>query len=482
MNDFNFSQAVAWREPVLRIKSLFFLIFCIAGCLQAQTSFKEPTSKKPSTKAGLTRLITLDPGHYHAALLQKSMFPQIDSTVDVYAPDGPDVKAHLEVINKFNTRSQDPTAWKEKLYTGPDYLDKMLKAEKPGGVVVIAGNNRKKTEYIKRSVDAGLNVLADKPMAIKTTDFEVLRNAFSEAAKKKVLLYDIMTSRYEITNMLQKEFMQMPELFGKLKQGTLEQPAVEMKRVHYFLKYVAGAPLIRPVWYFDIEQEGNGIVDVTTHMVDLIQSACFPETIFKYKQDVKMISAKRWATRINPTQFKAITNSDHYPSFLEKDIEDSILNVYANGEMNYTLKGVHAKIIMQWDVKATDGNSDTHNSIFHGTLANLVTRQGKEQQYNLTLFIEAISPEAKRKIQQSLPNTLLKIERKFPGITLKETNKGWEVIVPEKYLKLREMNYEFVTNKYLQYLQQGSMPEWEVSSMITKYYTTTQALEKALKN
>ncbi len=36
--------------------------------------------------------------------------------------------------------------------------------------------------------------------------------------------------------------------------------------------------------------------------------------------------------------------------------------------------------------------------------------------------------------------------------------------------------------KFLEYLKAGTLPDWEVSAMITKYYTTTQALEKALKN
>ncbi len=33
--------------------------------------------------------------------------------------------------------------------------------------------------------------------------------------------------------------------------------------------------------------------------------------------------------------------------------------------------------------------------------------------------------------------------------------------------------------KFLQYLQQGNMPAWEVPNMLAKYYTTTTALEMA---
>src|SRR5690349_20488525 len=131
---------------------------------------------------------------------------------------------------------------------------------KPSNVVVIAGNNGMKTEYIKRSIDAGLNVLADKPMAISTAGFDRLEKAFVEADKKQLLLYDIMTERFEITNILQKSFAQLPDVFGSLQKGTLEDPAITSSSVHYFFKEVSGTPLIRPSWYFDVKQEGEGIV------------------------------------------------------------------------------------------------------------------------------------------------------------------------------------------------------------------------------
>ena len=40
--------------------------------------------------------MVLDPGHFHAALLQKIMYPQIDPLVRVYAPAGDDVQEHLK--------------------------------------------------------------------------------------------------------------------------------------------------------------------------------------------------------------------------------------------------------------------------------------------------------------------------------------------------------------------------------------------------
>ena len=144
-------------------------------------------------------------------------------------------------------------------------------------VVVISGNNARKTEYITKSIDAGFNVLADKPMVIRPSDYAQLEADFAKAKEKGVLLYDIMTERFEITTMLQRELSQQPKLFGTLEKGTPDNPSITKISVHNFSKIVAGAQLKRPQWFFDPEQQGAGIVDVTTHLVDLVQWEAFPE-------------------------------------------------------------------------------------------------------------------------------------------------------------------------------------------------------------
>src|SRR5690606_18982377 len=118
--------------------------------------------------------------------------------------------------------------------------------------------------YITQSIDAGLNVLADKPMIIRHGDFLRLEAAFAQAAENDVLLYDIMTERYEINNLLQKELAQLPEFFGELASGDADNPAIIKESVHHFFKEVSGKPLIRPAWFYDTRQQGEGLVDVTT--------------------------------------------------------------------------------------------------------------------------------------------------------------------------------------------------------------------------
>ena len=234
----------------------------LMGCQPINTNF--------TGAPGEVKLITLDPGHFHAALVQKTMYKQVSPTVRVYAPQGPDVIDHLNRIEGFNTRPENPTAWFEKTYAGPDFLDKMLE-DQAGNVVVTSGNNSKKTDYIHSCIMAGFNVLADKPMVISPEKFPLLVRTFQDAQWRGLLLYDIMTERHEITTVLQKELSQVPAVFGELQKGTLENPAVTKESVHHFYKTVAGNPIKRPAWFFDPTQRGEGLVDVSTHLVDLIQ-------------------------------------------------------------------------------------------------------------------------------------------------------------------------------------------------------------------
>ncbi|HZF62886.1 MAG TPA: putative oxidoreductase C-terminal domain-containing protein [Chitinophagaceae bacterium] len=424
-------------------------------------------------------LITLDPGHFHAALVQKSMYSNVDSVVYVYAPQGSDLELHLQRIESYNKRLDNPTRWKQQLYTGADFLDRMLQ-ERKGNVVVMAGNNKQKTEYISKAVEAGYHVLADKPMAINSDQFQLLKKTFETAAKKNVLLYDIMTERYEITTILQREFSLLPEIFGELEKGSPENPAVTKESVHHFYKYVSGSVLTRPAWFMDVKQQGEGVVDVTTHLVDLIQWECFPEQIINYENDVRITSARRWPTSMSLPQFSAITKLNTFPDYLKSSVEkDTILEVYSNGEINYTLRDVHARVSVIWAYQAPEGTGDTHYSIMRGTKANLVIRQGADENYKPALYIEPAS-KASALYENALREQLKSIQKNFPGIDLKKLANGWEVVIPDRYKEGHEAHFARVTEKFLEYLQKGKLPQWEVPNMLAKYYTTTQALEVAI--
>jgi predicted dehydrogenase len=461
------------KKLYLLIIAALILASCGSGGSKKQANDKSGTSMGKKYEV---QLITVDPGHFHAALVQKIMYDQVSPDVHVYAPEGPDYLQHLDRIKSYNSRAVDPTSWNEIVYTGPDFFEKMLE-EKPGNVVVLSGNNRKKAEYITRSINAGLNVLADKPMIISPEDFPKLQEAFRVANEKGILLYDIMTERYEVTTILQKMLSQKEDIFGELETGSLKDPAVTKVSVHNFSKIVSGTPLLRPAWFFDVQQQGEGIVDVTTHLVDLVQWECFPDQILS-PSDINMVAARRWPTIISREEFKGVTGIDDFPDYLQKDIKDGKLNVFANGEMIYQIKGTWAKVSVTWNYEAPPGGGDTHYSLMHGTKCDLVIKQGAEEKFLPTLYVENVRGSSMNEFTVRLKNVLGSLPYDSLQIELVDKN-TLKINIPAKYRVTHEEHFGQVMEKFLQYMKEGKLPEWEVPDMITKYYTTTSALQKA---
>lgn len=459
-------------------ESATLFIFLLLPIMFSCSGPKQPKKEFFQANEKMVRLITVDPGHFHAALVQKTMYEQVSGDVHVYAPEGYDLKEHLGRINAYNSRLLNPTKWNEIVYTGSDYFEKMI-SEKAGNVVILSGNNRKKAEYIEKSVQAGLNVLADKPMIIRASDFPELEEAFREAEKNKVLLYDIMTERYEIATILQREFSRNEEVFGKLLEGTKDDPAVTKVSVHHFSKVVSGVSLIRPAWFFDTEQQGEGIVDVTTHLVDLIQWESYPDSILN-KDDVKLVSARRWPTCITEEDFRNVTGLHEFPSFLEKDVKDGKLNVFSNGEFTYRLKKTWAKVSVEWKFQAPTGGGDTHYSVMRGSKCTLIIKQTVDEKYLPTLYVEINKSDNIDDFSAKLTAVLGRMP--YDSLSADKLNeKVLRVNIPSKYRVGHEEHFSQVTSRFLEYLKEGKLPEWEVAGILTKYYTTTSALELARK-
>jgi hypothetical protein len=92
-----------------------------------------------------------------------------------------------------------------------------------------------------------------------------------------------------------------------------------------------------------------------------------------------------------------------------------------------------------WNYKAPDGTGDTHYSIMRGTKANLVIRQGKEENYKAVLYIEPIKNDAA--FQTIVEQQFSKISAKFPGVELYKIAKGWSIKLPEKLAEGHESHF-----------------------------------------
>jgi predicted dehydrogenase len=419
------------------------------------------------------RLIILDPGHFHATLVQKEMYPWLAKQVSVYAPLGPDVLDHMQRIALFNMRRENPTSWEIELHTGPDFFERMLR-ERPGNVVILTGRNRPKIDRILASVEAGLNVLADKPWIITSAEMPKLERALDEAESRGLVAYDIMTERYEITSILQRELVNDEAVFGRLIAGTDAEPGVSAKSVHHLMKVVAGVPLRRPAWFFDVAETGEGLADVGTHVVDLVQWIAFPDQKLDYRTDVRILDGRRWPTIISQADFQRVTGEPEFPQYLALSVKDGKLDYFCNNSVHYTVRGVHIKMDILWNWEAPPGTGDTYDATFRGTRARVEIRQGKAEKYVPELYVVPQAADVLNAVRRKVQA----LQARYPGLAVEESAGEAHIVIPQRFRVGHEAHFAQVTNKFAEYFgEPHSLPAWEKANMLLKYYVTTKGVE-----
>jgi hypothetical protein len=146
--------------------------------------------------------------------------------------------------------------------------------------------------------------------------------------------------------------------------------------------------------------------------------------------------------------------------------------------MTYQLKGIWAKVSVEWKYRAPEGGGDTHFSVMKGEKCDLVIRQTADEKFLPTLYVENIRGSGLDEFATKLSASLSSLP--YDSITVDMvSDKVLRINVPKKYRVGHEEHFAQVTARYLEYLKEGKLPEWEVPNMITKYYTTTTGLTKA---
>jgi predicted dehydrogenase len=460
-------------------RNLFALFVLLLGFLVSAAAAETPVS-----------LITLDPGHFHAALFQKEMLPDVAERVHVYAPPGPDLQAHLDRIARFNSRAENPTHWKLEVHASADFLERML-SERPGNVVVISGNNRGKIDRIDAVIKHGLHVLADKPWIIEPEELPKLQGALNAAYAG--VACDAMTQRFEISCLLCREMVNTPDIFGRCLPGSEAEPAVEMESVHYLLKEVAGTPMRRPPWFFDIRQQGEGLADVGTHLVDLVQWTLFPDQAIDFRRDMTVTSGAHWPTVLTLPQFERVTGEGAFPEFLRAAIHHGRLDYFANNQVRYTLRGHHIRLTVKWEFAPPAGGNDTEFALFRGTKSRVEVRQGKEEGFRPEIYVIPATPEQKDGVRAALRQKVEALQTTYPGLAAQEEPGRLHLLIPARYRIGHEAHFALLTQQFLGYIRQRSggvaaaaaspntVPAWEKPNMLAKYFVTTKGIELARK-
>jgi predicted dehydrogenase len=250
-----------------------------------------------------------------------------------------------------------------------------------------------------------------------------------------------------------------------------------MESVHYLLKLVAGMPNRRPAWFFDVEQQGEALPDVGTHLVDLVQWILFPDQPIDYRKDIVMQSGKRWPTVLTRADFQKVTGEADFPQFLRASVRDDKLDYYCNTRVSYALRGINIKLDVLWNYETPVGG-DAHFAYFKGSRARIEIRQRKEENFRPELYVIPNKANDKAALLTALGKKIESVQGRFPGVALQD--RGGEILVsiPDRYRVGHEAHFAQVTNRFLEYLKNpASMPAWERPNMLAKYFVTTRGLE-----
>jgi predicted dehydrogenase len=404
-------------------------------------------------EAPLHTLLFLDPGHFHAALLLRRASPRIAPDVHVYAPAGAERDAFCALIEAFNAREQDPTRWRAHVHEARDRDAALaaLLAERRGDAVVLAGRNRGKLAAIARLHEAGLWVLADKPWV--TADSAPA--ALARACRGAPLAMDIMPDRHELLARLRRRIIATPELFGELATDDPAGPAIELSSTHHLFKVVNGAPLRRPAWYYDVREQGDGLVDVQSHLTDQAQWLVAPERDFDFDTDVEFESARRWATPVPAELFRDSTGEAAFPAALAPWVRDGVLRYPCNGEIRYRLCGVPVRQLADWGAREPDGGCDLHGATVRGTRAVLAVEQGRHTGFEPRV---SLAPRPGVALDAVLRDAVAGWQHEFPGLATEAQRNGFRFVAPAALHTTHESHFALELARFLDCMDAGTWP------------------------
>jgi len=451
---------------------ILVLVSCFTVCL--------PSGGRPEeTATSEVNLITLCPEHFHAALFQKEMLPGVSKRVKVYAPLGPDLILHLGRVANFNVRKEAPTAWELEVYAAPDFLERMLK-DRAGNAVILSGRGRGKIEKVRACVENGFHILADKPWILDSADLPKMETVLNEAEKKGVVAFDGMTQRFEIANIVHRELINDPDVLGSLMTGSQDDPAIHLQSVHYLMKLVAGVPNLRPAWFFDTYQQGEGLSDLGTHIADLIFWMVFPDQAIDRQQDIKMLAARHWPVVLSKTEFQRVTGEADFPEALRPRVTADRFEYFCNNTVRFTIRGIHARLDVTWNYEAAPGEGDTETGYVRGSKSRIEVRQGKEENFIPEVYVVPNRIEDRPDVLRAAKRKVAALQAAFPGLGVEDRGERIHVTIPVRYRVGHEAHFAILAERFLAYVKNPrSLPAWEKPNMLAKYYITTKGVELA---
>ncbi|HEV8227987.1 MAG TPA: putative oxidoreductase C-terminal domain-containing protein [Methylomirabilota bacterium] len=411
----------------------------------------------------------LEPGHFHAALTLGARHARVSDEIFVYARPGAELDDFLALVEAFNRRPEQPTAWRPILRTGDRPLDELI-AERPGELVILAGRNDRKMTAMRRLHDAGFHQLADKPWMAEASGLDDLRHIMAGGP----LAVEMMTGRHDITSILTGKLVRERGVFGDFDVDS-GKPSIEISGVHHLEKMVNGRPLRRPAWYFDVRVQGNGLADIPTHMVDQVQrlAAAASRSESGPPPPLELLAARTWPTLVPRGLFARVTGQSVFPPELSDMMKGDELAYRANAELAFRLGAVTAALDTRWDLSTPPGGGDTHRSVIRGTRAEILVEQHEGTGFRRRLSVVPLGDGDG--VRAALANAVAAWQTAHPGLDVLAAGATCEIRVPRSLEVGHEAHFPLMLADFLALVEGGRMPSDLASATLAKYTLLAQA-------
>jgi predicted dehydrogenase len=402
-------------------------------------------------------LVFLEPGHFHAALTLGDRHPRVRDEVQVYATEGPELRDFLALVDRFNRRAERPTRWRTVVRTGADPLARLID-ERPGDVVILAGQNHRKMAWISRLHDAGLHVLADKPWMVAAKALPELHRILTSGP----LVLEMMTGAHDVATAVQTRLVRERAVFGTFRPEAAG-PAIELESVHHLEKLVDGAPLRRPAWFFDVRVQGDGLADIPTHLVNHAQGLLTEAGV---SGPLEPISARRWPTSVSRAAFARITGLPDFPPELGGDVEGERLLYLGNGQMAFRQGSALVQLSSRWDLATPPGGGDMHRILLHGTEAEIRVENGPVTGWTPRILVVPRGDAADA--CSGLGRAIAGWQHELPGLELARRGDMIQVVIPAALDAGHERHFPLVLDELLRAAEAGR-PSPRAEATLAKY-------------
>src|SRR5262249_834104 len=151
---------------------------------------------------------------------------------------------------------------------------------------------------------------------------------------------------------------------------------------------------------------------------------------------------------------------------------------YANHTAHYTVSGVHVAIDVRWDWEAEPGAGDVYESTFRGSRSRVEIRQGKAENFRPELYIFPPDASLRQTVFGERRRKTASLQKDWPGIEVAVRDGEARIVIPDRFRVGHEAHFAQVTRAFLGYVADpASLPAWEKSNMLVKYFVTTRGVE-----